>query len=131
MAASPVLADSSYYLRLLREDRDPLKALTLAAATRDVAICGVIRCEVGRGIRHLHILQRFRKAWDVMINVQTDPRIWEEAETMLWHLDRSGTVLPLPDLVIAACAKRIGAIVLTFDEHFQKIPGIRAVRQLD
>lgn len=131
MAASPVLADSSYYVRLLREDRDPLKSLALAAATRDVAVCGVIRCEVARGIRQFNILQRFRRAWDVMINVPTDDRIWQEAEGMLWKLDRSGTILPLPDLVIAVCAMRIGAVVLTFDDHFQRIPGIRAVSQLD
>jgi len=131
MAASPVLADSSFYIRLLREDRDPLRALALTAAMRDVAVCGVIRCEVGRGIRQLKLLERFRNTWDVMINVPTDSRIWEEVETLAWQLDRSGTILPLPDLVIAACAKRIGAVVLTFDEHFQKIPGIRAVTQLD
>lgn len=131
MAVSPVLADSSYYIQLLREARDPLRSLALAAATRDVAICGVIRCEVGRGIRYKKVLQRFHNAWDVMINVPTDNRIWEDAEAMLWQLDRSGVILPLPDLVIAACAKRIGAVVLTYDKHFQHIPGVRAVSQLE
>jgi len=131
MAVSPVLADSSYYIQLLREACDPLRSLALAAATRDVAICGVIRCEVGRGIRHKKVLQRFHNAWDVMINVPTDNRIWEDAEAMLWQLDRSGMILPLPDLVIAACAKRIGAVVLTYDKHFQHIPGVRAVSQLE
>jgi predicted nucleic acid-binding protein len=131
MAVSPVLADSSYYIQLLREARDPLRSLALAAATRDVAICGVVRCEVGRGIRQRKVLQRFRSAWDVMINVPTDNRIWEDAEAMLWQLDRSGMILPLPDLVIAACAKRIGAVVLTYDKHFQHIPGVRVVSQLE
>jgi len=96
-----------------------------------LAVCGVIRCEVGRGIRQLKLRERFRETWDVMINVPTDHRIWQDAESMLWELDRSGRILPLPDLVIAACAKRIGAVVLTFDEHFQSIPGIRAVSRLD
>ena len=131
MAASPVLADSSYYVRLLREDRDPLKSLALAVASRDVAVCGVVRCEVGRGIRRLKTLQLFQAAWNVMINVPTDNRLWAEVESTAWQLDRAGTILPLPDLVIACCAKRIGAVVLTFDEHFQKIPGLRAVNQLD
>lgn len=131
MAASPVLADSSFYIGLLREGRDPLKALALAAATRDVAVCGLVRCEVGRGIRQPKVLQCFRRAWDVMINVPTDNQIWEETETRLWQLDRAGVVLPLPDVVIASCARRIGAVVLTFDNHFQKIPGVRAVSRLD
>jgi predicted nucleic acid-binding protein len=131
MAASPVLADSSYYIRLMREGRDPLRALALAAATRDVAICGVIRVEVGRAIRPVERWRKFQAAWNVMLNVPTDNQLWEEVEATAWELDRSGTILPLPDLVIACCAKRIGAVVLTFDHHFSEIPGVRAVSQLD
>lgn len=58
-------------------------------------------------------------------------KLWEEVETLAWQLDRSGIIVPLPDLMIACCAKRIDAVVLTLDEYFQKIPGIRAVNQLD
>lgn len=36
---------------------------------------------------------------------------------------------PLTNLGIAACAKRIDAIVLSLDDHFSKIPGIRVVTQ--
>lgn len=131
MAASPVLADSSYYIRLMREGRDPLRALALAAASRDVAICGIIRTEVGRALRPLERWRKFQAAWNVMLNVPTDNRIWEAVESLAWELDRAGVILPLPDLVIACCAQRIGAVVLTFDEHFQRIPGVRAVSQLD
>ncbi len=131
MAASPVLADSSYYIRTLRNGQDPLKALALAAATRDVAICGVVRCEVGRGIKNPLVLKRFQATWNVMINVPTDSRLWEAAEATAWKLDREGITLPLTDLVIACCAMRIGAVVLTFDAHFQNIPGVRAVSRLD
>ena len=131
MAASPVLADSSYYIHLLREGRDPFRALALASATRDLAICGVVRVEVGRAVRPVERLRKFQAAWNVMINVQTDNRLWEDVEATAWGLDRKGIILPLPDLIIACCAKRIGAVVLTFDGHFQKIPGVRAVNQLD
>lgn len=131
MAASPVLADSSFYIRLLRQRQDPLRALALAAATRDVAICGVVRCEVGRALRPPAVRQRFHAFWDVSINVPTDNRIWEEAERTLWELDREGIVLPLTDVLIARCAMRIGAVVLTYDDHFNHIPGVRAVNRLD
>ena len=131
MAASPVLADSSFYIQALREGRDPLKALALAAATRDLAVCGIVRCEVGRGIREPKVLRRFQATWNVMINVPTDNRLWEAVVFTAWKLDRSGVTLPLTDLVIACCAQRIGAVVLTFDQHFSHIPGVRAVNQLD
>lgn len=131
MAASPVLADSSFYIRLMREGQDPLRALALAAAARDLVVCGVVRCEVGRALRPVERLQRFQRFWNVMINVPTDDRLWEAVEATAWKLDRSGVILPLTDLVIACCAQRIGAVVLTFDQHFSQIPGVRAVSQLD
>ena len=131
MAASPVLADSSYYIRLLRERQDPLRALALAAATRDLAICGVVRCEVGRALRQPKTLKRFQSFWNVMINVPTDNRLWDEAERTLWRLDREGNIMSLTDVVIACCAMRINAVVLTFDTDFARIPGVRAVSRLD
>ena len=131
MAASPVLADSSYYIRMMHEGRDPLKALALAAATRDLAICGIVRCEVGRALRPPKAREYFRAFWDVMINVPTDSRLWEDAEQTLWELDRHGIVLPLTDVVIGCSAKRVGAVVLTHDHHFYEIPGVRATDRLD
>ncbi len=131
MAASPVLADSSFYIRLLRQGQDPLRALALAAVTRDLAICGIVRCEVGRALRPPKLRQQFRAFWDVMINVPTDNRLWEQVEQTLWDLDRTGVVLPLTDAVIACCAQRIGAVVLTHDHHFHLIPGVRATDRLE
>jgi predicted nucleic acid-binding protein len=66
-----------------------------------------------------------------MIYVPTDNLLWETVERMVWKLDRSGTVLPLTDLLIAAAAIRTGAVLLTFDKHFSQIPGVRAVDRLD
>jgi predicted nucleic acid-binding protein len=131
MAASPVLADSSYYIQALREGRDPLRSLALAAAMRDLAVCGIVRCEVGRGIREPKVLQSFQATWNVMINIPTDNRLWEAVEATAWKLDRSGIVLPLTDVVIACCAQRIGAVILTFDRHFSQIPDVRAISQLE
>ena len=131
MAVSPVLADSSFYIRLLRQGQDPLPALTLAAETRDLVICGVVRCEVGRALRPARVRQQFCAFWDVMINVPTDNRLWGEVEQTLWDLDRQGTVLPLTDVVIACCAQRVGAVVLTHDHHFQQIPGLRVTDHLE
>jgi len=131
MAASPVLVDSSYYIACARQGRDPLQALALAAAERDLVVCGVVRCEVARGIRHRSVLERFQAFWDVMINVPTDNRLWQSVEETVWQLDRQGTVLPLTDVVIACAARCVGAVVLTFDGHFALVPGLRVVRHLE
>jgi predicted nucleic acid-binding protein len=131
MGVNPVLADSSYYITLMRNKRDPLQALAASAAQRDLAICGVVRCEVGRALKHENTLKRFQNCWDVMINVPTDNRLWAEVEKMVWMLDREGNVLPLTDVIIACCALRLNAVVLTFDRDFLRVPGLRVASQLD
>jgi len=131
MAASPVLVDSSFYIRLLRQGQDPLRALALAAANSDLATCGIVRCEVGRGLRQSRLRQQFQAFWNVMLNVPTDNRLYEQVEQMLWELDRKGVTLPLTDVIIACSALRIGAVVLTFDHHFSEIPSLRTTDRLD
>jgi predicted nucleic acid-binding protein len=127
MAASPVLVDSSYYIHMLRKGQDPLRALAFAAAARDLAVCGVVRCEVGRGLREPRILHGFQAFWNAMICVPTDEYLWDMVTDTLWRLDRKGLTLPLPDVVIGCCARRIGARVLTTDAHFSSIPGIQVI----
>lgn len=131
MAVSPVLVDSSYYIQLLRKGQDPLQALALTAATRDLAVCGVVRCEVGRGLRESRVLKRFQDFWNAMIYVPTDESIWNSAGETLWQLDRKGLTLPLPDVIIGCCARRIGATLLTVDPHFSLIPGIVVIERTD
>lgn len=72
-------------------------------------------------------LTRLRKLWDVMLYVPTDNLVWEETERLLWRMDRAGCPIPLPDAIIACCARRIDAAVLTFDAHFARIPGLKVI----
>ncbi len=129
MAASPVLVDSCYYIEQLRCGRDPLRALAFTAAARDLAVCGVIRCEVARGLRNPVILHRFQAFWDSMIQIPTDATLWKNVEETVWQLDRKGIMLPLTDVIIGCCARRIGAAVLTLDAHFTRFPGIEVMER--
>ena len=114
----------------MREGRHPLRELLPIAMARDVATCGIVRCEVARGIRDPALLRKFQARWDVMLYVPLDNTLLLEAETTLWRLDRQGVTLPLADVVIACCARRIGAVVLTHDNHFQHIPGVRTAERI-
>ena len=65
-----------------------------------------------------------------MLYVPTDNRLWESTEELLWQLDRQGKVVPTTDALIAESAKRVGAVILTLDSHFQMIPGIIVVDRI-
>ncbi len=130
MEGKIVLIDSSWWIGEARAGRDPVRELTLAAHLHDLAICGVVRCEVARGVRSAESLAKLRRFWDVMIYVPTDNALWREAEDLLWTLDRAGRQIPLPDAVIAVSALRVGAVVLTHDGHFDAVAGLHTVGAL-
>lgn len=120
-----VLVDSSFWIGEARRRRDPLLRLSCLTTDTDLAICGVIRCEVARGIREQAHLNRLQRFWDAMVYLPTDQALWEAAEQLLWTLDRMGRQLPLPDAVIASCAIQAGAALLTYDSDFQAVPGLQ------
>ena len=91
---------------------------------------GAIVMEVCRGLRAPTVLERFQDRFNVMIFLPTTNVVWKRATQLAWTLDRKGAVLPIPDLIIAACALQAGATVLTADNHFQIIPGLRVLDRL-
>ena len=124
----PVLVDSNIYIDLLRENLDPAIELTEQVSSTDLATCGMVRVEVLRGIKLPKARAHVRAFLDVLQNVPTDNRLWDETAELAWELDRKGWIIPAADVVIACAARRIGAVVLTNDKHFAQIPGL-AVRR--
>lgn len=124
------MVDSSWYITQARLGKDPLKELSLVALDRDIAVCGLIMAEVGRGIRERKFLGKFIQAWSVMLFVPSTQQRWRDTLELAWNLDRKGVVLPLQDLHIAACALSIGAALLTEDAHYRKINGLTVIQDL-
>jgi len=120
----PVLVDSSWYIQRARSGQDPLIELSLVVDSRDIATCGMIIAEVGRGLRVQRHLERYQLAWREMMWIESSERVWERTLELAWDLDRKGDVLPLQDIHIAASALEISAVLLTFDNHFARIPGL-------
>jgi predicted nucleic acid-binding protein len=122
---APTLVDSNVFISLLRRGLDPAATLTETVSSTDLATCGMVRMEVLRGIKNPRVRDGLAGFFDVLQNVPTDNRLWEEAATVAWKLDRTGKILPAQDVLIAVSAMRIGAVVLTADRHFEEIPGLR------
>ena len=68
-----------------------------------------------------------RRGFAVTQMIATNASLWDEAWQLAWTLDRKGFTLPLQDVVIACCAKRAGAAVMTRDKHFRQIPDLRVI----
>jgi predicted nucleic acid-binding protein len=124
------LPDSSWYIARAKARRDPLLELAELALMRDIATCGIVVSEVGRGIRDRKVLNRYLASWREMFYISSSRAVWDGTLELAWQLDRQGRVLPVQDLLIAACALAIDAVVLTCDSHFQDIPGIDATDRI-
>lgn len=127
MGAS-VLVDSNVYIGLLRRSLDPVKVLGDWIGEADLATCGMVRLEVERGLKVEKMRRSLGDFFNVLINVPTSNKIWEQATTLAWMLDRCGKTLPAQDILIAACAKELGAAVLTDDAHFEEILGLPVLK---
>jgi predicted nucleic acid-binding protein len=118
---SEILVDSSVFINLMKHRGDPAPWLYRWAGIRNLAICGMVRVEVLRGVKSPKAYQGLNDFMDVMVNIPATNRLWYEAAALAWKLDRRGLVIPGTDVLIAASALAIGAAVLTSDAHFRKI----------
>ncbi len=120
-----VLVDSSVYIHLLRTGSDPVAELTGRFDATEIVGCDLVRCEVLRGVVRPKARTYLADFFNLLVHVTMDRRAWEEIEELAWKLDRTGKILPLTDLIIAVCALRADAAVLTRDQHFEMIPRLR------
>ncbi len=124
---SEVLVDSNVFIDLMKHRGDPAPSLYRWAGIRNLAICGMVRVEVLRGVKSPKAYRSLNDFMDVMVNVPSSNRLWDEAASLAWKLDRKGVVIPGTDVVIAASALMIGAAILTSDAHFRRIEGLRVI----
>lgn len=129
-AAGLLLVDSSIYIDLLRAGRNPGDELRSCLESGSLLTCGIIRLEVLRGIRHEGVRGWMEGLFDEMTSCPLDEKLWIDAARLAWGLDCRGTVLPVPDVAIAACALRAGAVVVSRDPHFRQIPDLAVLEAM-
>lgn len=123
-----VLLDTNAYSRLARGDEDLLGVLAEAEVVYlSVFVLGELYAGFRGGKhepRNRELLRDFRAAPSVMTLLATE----ETAEvfgTVKDALERQGTPLPINDVWIAAHALETGATLLTWDDHFEAVKGLR------
>ena len=64
-----------------------------------------------------------------LLYIPTLNSVWEAAEQVLWETDRAGFKIPVSDAIIAVCAMKAGGAVLSRDQHFRAIRGLRVFEE--
>ncbi len=126
----PLLIDSSIYIDLLRAGQDVGLRLRDRIDAGSIFTCGIIRIEVLRGIVDRRIREWVERLFDEMIDCPIDDALVRSAADLAWQLDRRGTVVPVPDVLIASCGLRAGAAVVTTDPHFRLVPDLLVLAEI-
>ena len=120
-----ILVDSTKYISWMRQGRNPVALLAGALTAGELLTCGIIRIEVLRGVIKPKAKAELTRFFDIVPEIPLTASLLRDATELAWTLDRQGRVLPVSDLIIATCAKRAGATIITEDAHFRQIPGLR------
>lgn len=122
----PILVDSAVYIERLRAGHDIRQELMPYLANGLLYNCGLIRGEVIRGFTHQRLKAEMTAFFDIVPEVPTTARLWQQVAELAWTLDRTvGGHRPLTDILIARCAMHVGAVLISPGRHFEDIPGLK------
>ena len=79
-----VLVDSCVYIDLLRHGKDPVLSLTDEAMSVDLAVCGIVRLEVLRGIRNANVRAAMDEFMETMLEIPANRAFWDQAVALSW-----------------------------------------------
>ena len=123
-----ILLDTNAYIRFLRGDERVLGCLTQAdTVLMSVFVLGELLAGFRAGGKekdNRRLLERFLLKPSVTVLDGT----MDTADLfglVMASLKKSGTPIPINDVWIAAHALETGSVLVTFDEHFTAIPGLR------
>ena len=99
----------------------------VAVALRDSSVytCGPVLSELLQGTRSDCDREAVLESHRALEYADATPAVWVRAGDLAAALRRSGTTVPLSDLLVAAIAIEQHLEIITADKHFGMIPGVR------
>lgn len=123
-----VLLDTNAYTKLLLGEKDVLEELGKADRVfMSVIVLGELFAGFKGGskeMRNKKLLEQFLGKPQVEI-IPVSKETSEIFGEIKHSLIQAGTPLPINDVWIACCAIEAGAVIVTYDNHFLKIPEVR------
>jgi tRNA(fMet)-specific endonuclease VapC len=128
-----IVLDTNAYARLMTGDEQVLAILSESEIVyMSVFVLGELYAGFkggGRERENTALLKRFLKkpTVDVLEATEETSELFGRVKS---NLKRAGTPLPINDVWIAAHAFEVGAVLVTFDSHFNHIADLRTWRDI-
>lgn len=120
-----VLIDTSAWVEFFRGTSQTADLVAELIEAGRAAICGVTYYELLQGAKSDDEESRLTHALSALPYMEITRNVWIRAGNLSADLRKKGITLPLSDLVMGAVALEQNFHVLTLDEHFQSIPGVK------
>lgn len=122
-----VCIDTSAYSRLIRGDNALRSRMEMADAVLVPAtVLGELHAGFELGTRrqqNREVLEAFLDQPGMSV-ISTTPNVAERYGRLVKQLRDSGTPIPTNDIWIAAAVLETGSRLLTYDAHFDQVPGV-------
>lgn len=123
-----ILVDTSAWVDFFRGPSKTADVVADLIEKGQAAICGVISYELIQGAKSDDEAAHLSGVLSGLHYVEMTHDLWLRAGNISAGLRRKGITLPMSDLLIGAIALEHGLEVLSLDEHFTSIPGLKQYR---
>ena len=120
-----VLIDTSAWVDFFRGTSKTADAVAELIEKGQAYICGVISYELIQGAKSEEEALHLASVLAALHYIEMTSDLWIRAGNISFGLRRKGLTLPMSDLLIGALALEHGLEVLTLDDHFTSIPGLK------
>lgn len=125
MKSSGTLVDTSVWIDFFRGVPSIKTALEKLLAKDEIFTAGPILYELLQGVRLPEEKKQVKEALLSTNYLEITLNDWEEAALLSSTLRAQGITLPMTDILIGLLAKTRDLEVISFDPHFDQIPGIK------
>ena len=125
MKSSGTLVDTSVWIDFFRGVPSIKIALEKLIAKDEIFTAGPILYELLQGVKLPEERKQVKEALLSTNYLEITSNDWEEAALLSGTLRAQGITLPMTDILIGHLAKVRNLEVISFDPHFDQIPGIR------
>jgi len=123
--SSGTLVDTSVWIDFLRGAPSIKLALEKLIARDEIFTAGPILYELLQGVRLPEEKKQVKEALLSTNYLEITSNDWEEAALLSSTLRAQGITLPTTNILIGHLAKARNLEVISFDPHFDQIPGIK------
>lgn len=124
-AVDGVLADTCLWIDFLKGAAQSSAQMTALISANTLCICGAVLFELLQGVRSDAEKKRILSAIGGLNYYEMNLSAWHYAADLATGLKKSGTTVPLSDILIAALAHQHDLMIFTHDKHFAHMPGVK------